>query len=229
MTTGGRHGAAKQRSQVEALLRALLLWAALATAAPAWAVQISVVGLFANKAVVSVDGGPPHTVAAGQKLSDSVRLLEVGHGSATFEVDGKRKIIPIGQTQYSSPGGSSASSVALSADDHGHYFADGQINGQAIRLLVDTGATLVALSAADAHRLGLNYLAGQPVRMSTANGITRGWRVRLDEVRVGGVSVNGVDAVVLENEATPALLGMSFLGRMEIRQEGALMTLVKRY
>ena len=99
-----------------------------------------------------------------------------------------------------------------------------------IRFTVDTGATLVALPFREARRLGLDYRKGQPVAMSTANGSAFGYRVKLDTVRLGEVTVNGVDAVIMDGEGLPeALLGMSFLKRMDIRREGEIMTLTKRY
>jgi len=66
--------------------------------------------------------------------------------------------------------------------------------------------------------------------METANGVAAAYRVKLDTVRVGDLTVNNVDAVVMEGDSLPvALLGMSFLNRMDIRREGQIMTLTKRY
>jgi aspartyl protease family protein len=95
---------------------------------------------------------------------------------------------------------------------------------------VDTGATFVSLPSNEACRLGLDYRKGQPALMQTANGVAPAYRIKLDTVRVGDVTVNSVDAIVMEGDSTPvALLGMSFLNRMDIRREGEIMTLTKRY
>jgi aspartyl protease family protein len=95
---------------------------------------------------------------------------------------------------------------------------------------VDTGATFISLPAREASRLGLDYRNGQKVVMETANGDAFAYRVKLDTVRVGELTVNNVDAVVMEGGSLPvALLGMSFLNRTDIRREGAIMTLTKRY
>jgi aspartyl protease family protein len=201
---------------------------ALLLASSALAVDISVVGIFPGKAVVMVNGGVPRTVTVGQKLAEGATLVGVERDSATFDLGGKKKSIRIGEAQ-SSQRGSANPSVTLSADTRGQYPADGQINGQPVRFMVDTGATFVALSSGDARRLGIDYLAGQPVTMNTANGFARGWRVKLDSVRVGDISVNAVDAVIAENQTMPVLLGMSFLNRMDMRREGTQMTLTKRY
>ena len=118
----------------------------------------------------------------------------------------------------------------IPTDARGHFVADGQVNGMPIRFAVDTGATFITLSAREASRLGLDYRNGQKAVMETANGDVLAYRVKLDTVCVGDVTVNNVDAVVTEGNSLPvALLGMSFLNRMDIRREGAIMTLTKRY
>ena len=95
--------------------------------------------------------------------------------------------------------------------------------------MVDTGATGVAMSAADAERAGINYKGGQPVQMSTANGVTQGFRVKLGSVRVGDVEVYDIDAVVSPQPMPYMLLGNSFLTRFQMIRENDQMTLVKRF
>ena len=164
----------------------------------------------------------------GQKAGDSATLVSVEKDGATFNVDGKRRSIKLGEAPLSAPT-SSSPTASLTSDSRGHFMADGQVNGQAIRFIVDTGATMVSLSSADARRLGINYLAGQPTQLSTANGVAQAWRVRLDSVRVANITINNVDAVVMDNAAMPALLGMSFLNRTDMKREGNIMTLVKKF
>lgn len=204
-------------------------FSALAAGAPAaFAQSVTVVGVFPNKAVVQVDGGAPRTISVGQKTAEGVRLVSVERDSATFEIKGQRKILKMGQ-QHSTEAGSKNPTVTLAADTRGHFVTDGQINGGTVRFIVDTGATVVALSAGDARRLGIDYRKGQLVLMNTANGVTQAFHVKLDTVQVGSITINNVDAVVMENQAMPALLGMSFLNRMEMRRDGQTMTLTKRF
>ena len=94
--------------------------------------------------------------------------------------------------------GGGAGSVTIKADARGHFIADAQVNGGAVRFLVDTGATTIALPAADAKRLGINYLKGERGMVQTANGTAPAYRVKLDTVRLGDITLNGVDGVVLE-------------------------------
>jgi aspartyl protease family protein len=99
-----------------------------------------------------------------------------------------------------------------------------------LRFLVDTGATAVVLSSADARRSGVNYLAGTRSFTQTANGVIPVYNVKIDTIRVGDITLNNVDAAVIEGDRLPiALLGMSFLNRMEMRREGTTMTLIRKY
>jgi len=194
----------------------------------ALAADVRVVGLFGGKAVVSVDGGAPRTVRAGERLADGVRLLAVERDGAVFEIDGKRRTLKIGQP-YVSRAPAAAASVTLSADAAGHFIAEGTVNGAAMRFLVDTGATLVALPAADARRAGVIYANAPQGIVSTAGGPARAYKVKLDAVSIGGVSVANVDAVVLDKGLSVPLLGMSFLGRMDMQRVGQTMVLRKRF
>jgi aspartyl protease family protein len=190
--------------------------------------DLRVVGLFTNKAVVVVDGGAPRTLAVGQRTSEGITLLSIERDSATFDLAGTKRTLKMGQMHATSAGNTNPT-VTLTADSRGHFVTDGQINGGTVRFIVDTGATLVSLSAADAKRLGLDYQNGQRTMMSTANGVAPAFRVKLDSVKVGGITLNGVDAVVMDLQAMPVLLGMSFLNRMEMRRDGDSMTLTRRY
>lgn len=112
----------------------------------------------------------------------------------------------------------------LSRGMGGHFHADALVNGTHIRFLVDTGASDVALTQTDARRLGIDPAAlNYTISYQTANGIVRGARVMLDEVKVGAISLRNVQASVTEGDGLGvSLLGMSFLGRLnavEVRGE----------
>ena len=211
---------------------ALRIVAALACLLPgaARATDVSVIGLFPGKAVVVVDGGAPRVLTAGSRAVSGVTLLSTDHDTATLLVDGQKKTLKIGQHHAGAPASSSAQSATLTADPQGHFLVDGQINGGPVRFLVDTGATTVSLSAADARRLGIDYRKGQTSLMGTANGMAVAYRVKLDTVRVGDIVTSNVEASVLEGNQIPfALLGMSFLNRMEMKRVGETMVLIKRF
>jgi aspartyl protease family protein len=99
-----------------------------------------------------------------------------------------------------------------------------------MRFLVDTGATMVSMGLQDARRAGVNYLEGTRGQSQTANGLTPVYKVRLSNVKLGDITLNDVDGLVHENNSLPVvLLGMSFLGQLEMRREGKSLTLSKRY
>jgi aspartyl protease family protein len=109
--------------------------------------------------------------------------------------------------------------VVLKRNRAGHYVADGEINGQPVVFLLDTGATQVALSTGLANHLGLE--AGQRVQVQTANGIALGYQSTLASVRLGPIEVHDVSALVTNGmEGNAVLLGMSFLKQLEFTQHG---------
>lgn len=189
---------------------------------------MALVGLLPGKALVVMDGGKRQTIVVGQTTAEGVKLLSLASGSATFEIDGKQRLIRIGQSVVSQVG-EGRSTTVLMADPRGHFVTQGSINGSTMRFLVDTGATVVSLGAADAKRARIDPLKGQAGMTMTANGPARVWRVKLDNLRLGNISLSGVDAAVHEQDMPMVLLGMSFLNRMEMTRDGPSLTLTKRY
>lgn len=205
-----------------------MAWLLMLLTAPAFATSVGVVGLFRDKAMVSIDGSPPKLIAAGQTVQ-GVKLLSANSDAATFEIDGKQRTLAMGQSFASASGGSGKPSVTLSADPSGHFIVAGSINGSSVMFLLDTGASSVVLPAAEARRMGVNYKTGQRVGASTANGVIQAWRVSLNNVRVGNISLNQVEGLVVESGMPAVLLGMSFLNRTDMKREGQIMILTQRY
>ncbi|MEO5675910.1 MAG: TIGR02281 family clan AA aspartic protease [Usitatibacter sp.] len=205
--------------------------AALLAAPGAFAIDVNVIGLFPGKAVIVVNRGAPRTLSIGQSTAEGVKLISSDSRTAVFEVDGKRQTLEMGQHFESAApaAGGGRSTVVLSPDTRGHFITDGQVNGGYVRFLVDTGATLVSLSAAEASRLGIDYRNGEPIYSIVADGRrVPSYRIKLDSVAVGDITIFGVEASVREGGGS-ALLGMSFLNRTEMRREGQNLTLTKRY
>jgi aspartyl protease family protein len=197
--------------------------------AVALATDVTVSGLFTNKAVVQIDGGPLQTLSVGQKTKQGVQLIAVDRESATFDIDGRRVTLGLGSARMAAKA-PAVESVAITADVRGHFTADGQVNGIPVRFMVDTGASLVSLPASEAQRLSLDYRKGQKALMGTANGTVPGYLIKLDTLRVGSVTLHGVDAVVLDGPGFGSpLLGMSALNRLNMKREGDVMTLTRRY
>ncbi len=113
--------------------------------------------------------------------------------------------------------------VVLKRGLDGHYRAEALINDQKVNVLVDTGATGVAISQAIADRLNLKSVSA--IRTSTANGESVGYLVRLESVKLGGIEATNVAASIAPELKGDVLLGMSFLGRMDVRLYKGEMTI----
>ena len=198
------------------------------TAAAAPAADVALVGLLPGKAMVVIDGGKRQSLAGGEKSAEGIKLVALESGAAVFEIDGKPRQIRLGQSIVSSAS-AERPATTLTADARGHFVTDGSINGVPMRFLVDTGATFISLGAADARRARIDAAKGTPGMTMTANGAVRVWRVKLNNVKVGGITLSDVDATVHERDMPIVLLGMSFLNRMEIHRDGQSMTLTQRY
>jgi aspartyl protease family protein len=210
------------------MLRHSMALLAVFASGAATAADVSLVGTFGNSAaILSIDAGAPKTVKVGQRAG-AVTLISVEQDRATIEVDGKRRVLQRGQT-YSSSAASGAQSVTLAVGAGGHFMADGQINGGPVRFMVDTGATTIAIPAHEASRLRIDYQKGRRGMAQTAGGPTAAYAVMLDTVRVGGIELQNVEAIVIEQGLNVTLLGNSFLNRTEMRREGQTMTLTRRF
>ncbi|WP_193072217.1 TIGR02281 family clan AA aspartic protease [Pseudomonas sp. FME51] len=114
--------------------------------------------------------------------------------------------------------------VRLERNRHGHYLSAGQINGQPVTFLLDTGATFVAVPASLAERLNLSR--GRPVMVNTANGPTESWSTRIDTLQLGGIRLHDVSAGIVPGIlGEDVLLGMSALKQLDFSQQGGEMIL----
>lgn len=207
------------------------LWALAVSlgACNAHAESVALAGMLGSKALLVVNGSAPKTVAAGE-THQGVKVISTSGDQAVVEQSGKRQTLRVGEAPVSLGGaGGRGSRIVLTESSGGHFMTPGQINGRAVQFMVDTGATGIAMSMQDAERAGINYKNGQAVQMSTANGVTQGFRLKLDSVRVGDVEVFDVDAVVVPMAMPFVLLGNSFLSRFQMKRDNNVMTLDKRY
>lgn len=114
--------------------------------------------------------------------------------------------------------------VKLVSNAQGHFVASGHINGQPVDFMLDTGATDVAIPADVASRLKLEE--GFGVTLSTANGLSQGYRTRIDRLQLGDIVLRDVRALVAPGlHGDQVLLGMSALNKLEFTQRGGTMLL----
>jgi aspartyl protease family protein len=212
-------------------MKTLLLVGLLAAASTlAQAQSVSMSGKLGDKALLIIDGAPK-TLAVGAS-AQGVRLLSVNDAGAVVEVGGKRVNLAIGAAQVNlggSPSEGGGTRIVLSAGHGGHFLTDGSINGKVTRFMVDTGATTVAMSRAEAEKLGVDWRKGQRGYSNTAGGVVETSRVQLASVRVGDVTIYNVEASVVPASMPFVLLGNSYLSRFQMRRENDLLTLDKRF
>jgi aspartyl protease family protein len=195
------------------------------------AADVALIGVIGDKAaVLAIDGGDPKTVKVGNSWR-GITVLSVEKERATVEIDGKPRILQRGVHYRNADAATlGRGKVLLAADPRGHFYIEGAVNRVPVRFLVDTGATMVSLPQREADRLGLDYRKGRRGTSHTANGPATVYLVRLDAIRIGGIELHGIDALVHEGAGLEqALLGMSFLNRVSMQRDGGTMTLIQRF
>jgi aspartyl protease family protein len=153
--------------------------------------------------------GPLQTSLSG--LSDLIDRFRASSSVAAIPGIGRDV------TRSPTPPASGFGPVRLSGDDTGHYFANVEIDGRRIKMLVDTGATLVILTSEDAASLGINPMPSDySAKVSTVNGDLMTAKTQLREIRVGNILVRDVAALVVPaGKLRQSLLGMSFLSKLK--------------
>ena len=190
--------------------------------------EIQVVGLFKDAAIISIQD-TRQMMRVGDKKHD-VRLLAADSQNALVEYHGKRMKLSMAETAAIQVGLPEPTHAQAHLIAHGDmYNVTGSINDQLADFVVDTGATYITMSVAQAERLRLNYTNAQPVKMHTANGKVDAQVFNVEKIRIGGIELRNVQAAVVDNLASPRiLLGMSFLRQVEMQHKNGLMILKQR-
>ena len=169
----------------------------------------------------------------GQTSPEGVTLLKTNTADeiVIIHFEGKEQELGLNSVLGSNFQKDNAPKVTLYSDRIGQFQTDGRINGKLVRFLVDTGASTIALSSVTAKKIGLDYISlGRPSVASTASGYVRMYNVKLTTVKIGAITLYNVDAGVIEgSHPTEVLLGMSFLGKLKMKQEGNKMELKKKF
>jgi aspartyl protease family protein len=192
--------------------------------------SVSIYALFNGKAILLVDGSR-RVLKAGEESPEGIRLISASTETdeAVIEIDGKRRVLKLGVV-ISAFTPAARASTTLWAGSNGFFHAEGSINGVPLTFLVDTGANSIAMNSATARRVGLDYEKGQPGIAKTASGYVKIYGLILNSVKVGEIELHNIEAGVTEGaQPDTPLLGMSFLGRLEMRRDGDKMELIKKY
>ena len=188
--------------------------------------------LFQGKAIAIIDG-ERHVLVAGKPGPDGVSLLSVNTENETVEilVNGTRQTLHLGSISLApvKTEDNAEKTTTLWADPDGHFYTIGTINGVAVRFLVDTGATSIAMNSKIAERVGIDYKSGKRGYASTAGGYTPMYEVDIKKIKIGDIEQKYVKGGVIEgSHPTDVLLGMTFLNGVEMRRDGNRMDLIYR-
>ena len=191
---------------------------------------VQVVALFKDSAVLRhVDG--QEMLRVGQtSAATGVRLLAADPQGARVRFEGKTYELGLSTHVASRFTAPEDNSVRISRDSYGQYRMRGSINGHFVDFLVDTGASVVAMSERQAQLMGLNYRDGLRGQVETAQGVTDAFFVQLDRVTIGGITVTGVEGTVIRGTYPgDVLLGMSFLSEVRLQDDAGVLTLTAKY
>ncbi len=190
--------------------------------------KIHAVALFKDKAVLDVDG-KRRSVAVGATTREGVKLLQANSERAVIEVDGERLTLKL-NGKIITGAAKHKNRIQLFPGKGGHYFVDGLINGHKIPFLIDTGATTIAINKNMAKRIGLQYrVDGTKGLVETASGTVAAYDVRFKTVQIRAITLRNVRGTVLDgNFPRVALLGQSFLNKLNLRRDGIVMELSER-
>ena len=210
------------------LLCVLALLGCFATSS--YGLDIQAQGLFKNTAVLKING-QQRMLKVGKRSPEGVLLVSSTPKKAVIEIDGKQQEITLSRTISTSYAKAAPKKeVSIQRNQFDQYITMAAINGKSRRVLVDTGANIIAMSSNDARLLGLDYEKGQPSMVTTASGRAPSYRLELRTVKVGDITVSGVEASIIEGEYPEMiLLGMSFLKRVNMREENGVLYLQGKY
>ncbi|CAH0991545.1 hypothetical protein SIN8267_01653 [Sinobacterium norvegicum] len=188
--------------------------------------DVVVSGLFNNGAILDING-KQRMLRAGQTSPEGIKLISANKQQAKLLIDGKQYTLGLSRRINNNYKQAESVTVAVNNNGYDQFITSGSINGRGVKFLVDTGATSVAMSISTAKTLGINYLAGIPIQVGTASGVVNGYKITLNNVSVGGISVSGVDAIVNQSPMREVLLGMSFLNHVEVSHKNGVLYLTK--
>jgi aspartyl protease family protein len=207
-----------------AALAAIILYSVLYGVAVANS-PVEVVALFKNRAVIKTTNGQ-EMLSIGQTSQAGVTLLAADQNGATVRYSDETIDLKLSSRVGARFVESPTKAVRISQDQLGQYRVRGAINGQYVNFLVDTGASIVAISAREARKMGLPYETGRRGMVQTAQGHTDAFFLKLDKVTVGAIDVHGVEATVIDGDfPVDVLLGMSFLNNIRLEDERGVLTL----
>lgn len=192
-------------------------------------IEIAVRGLMKNSAVVEING-KQRMLKVGKVSPEGVKLISANSKEAVIEIDGVQHTMEISKTTGVKFTESVQSEFRIPRGNNGHFYTTGRINNSSTNFIVDTGASVIAISEEEAKRLGINYISGDRLEVSTASSIDLGYSVNLVSVTVGSITVYNVDAIVLPGKHPEiVLLGNSFLNKVNMQVDSGVLVLQAKF
>ncbi len=188
--------------------------------------QLNLLLVSSDKVLVQVDG-KTRRLRIGETSPEGVELISLGLDEATFLFGGQEIPTRLSRSYVSASPVHAQRLHQVYADSQGMYRTTGSINGRPVYFIVDTGATEISMSSRDADRLEIDYRRyGKPGFAQTASSVVEIYQLRLNQVQVGEITLYSIEASVVKGDfPTTPLLGMSFLGKLEMRRESNILTL----
>jgi aspartyl protease family protein len=156
-------------------------------------------------------------------------LVSADGKQAVIEIEGKRKTISLSRGIVNQFKAADKTEIRIASGQGGHYQTKGLINGMPVDFLVDTGATSIAMNYIEANRLGIDYRAGTPIAVSTANGTITAFLVTLSSVSVGNIVIHQVPAAVSSTDSPSIiLLGNSYLSKVDFKIDQGVLVLKEK-
>jgi aspartyl protease family protein len=201
-----------------------------ALAGTAWAVPpVEVLALFKDRAVVRASGAE-QMLREGETSEDGITLLSADADGASVRYSGEVYQLTLSRHVSGAFEKAERQRVAIASDNLGQYRIRGAINGQYVNFLVDTGASIVAMSQRHARQVGVQLDNARLGQVQTAQGTVSSQFVTLDRVVVGGITAHNVQAAVIESDyPVEILLGMSFLRQVAMSEQDGVLTLTQKH
>lgn len=186
-------------------------------------------GFFTNRAVLVING-QTHMLKVGETSPEGVKLLSSTSRGAEVEIDGVRQTLSLTRQISATYTAAEFAEVRIPRSADSHFWVRGAINGQSVEMMVDTGATMIAMNANEAKRLGVDFRSEQPGKIQTAGGVVTSYSVNLAKVTIGNITLTDVRASVVDGDyPIHILLGNSLLSRLEMQEQAGVLVLRQKY
>lgn len=196
----------------------------------AWSMpDVRVQGLLGKSAILVING-KQRLLKQGETSTEGIKLISIEQQQVILEFEGQQIKQGLSQHISSSFQAAEVAEVRIPRGMNGHYFVTGYTAGRAIDFIVDTGASAVVINLNQAKALGINYRNGAPIKVNTASGISNARDTMLTKLTIGNITLHNIRCIVnISAYPTTALLGNSFLSKVQMSEEDGVLLLRKKF